>query len=367
MLQTKPDTPVDPPEDIVELEDSQDADLAFRRRLFRPSTFITFGLVIALVYVIFSRAGLDAAETWSSIVQANLGLYLVAFTAYYLSFPLRGFRWRQLLINAGVSKRRDEKDQDFDFAGSGLTPSPARRLPSVFGCAEILYLSWFVNCLVPAKLGDAYRAYLLKKFSRVSFSVTMGTVLAERILDLIVLCLLLGISALTVFSTFGATEASSTRLVMLLGGGLVVLLVAGLFVMRRHSNLVVALLPQRIAGIYLRFRTGTIQSFKRLPQLGTLTVVIWLAEAAGLFFVTRSLGVEVSIPMVIFVALAGSLLTSVPGLPGGLILVEGGMTGALALAMPVEQALAVALLYRTISYWSIVILGLPLYFFSRKK
>ena len=75
---------------------------------------------------------------------------------------------------------------------------------------------------------------------------------------------------------------------------------------------------------------------------------------------------DVSIPMVIFVALAGSLLTSVPGLPGGLVLVEGGMTGALALAMPIGQALAVALLYRTISYWSIVVLGLPLYLISRK-
>ena len=27
---------------------------------------------------------------------------------------------------------------------------------------EILFLSWFVNCLVPAKLGDLYRAYLLR-------------------------------------------------------------------------------------------------------------------------------------------------------------------------------------------------------------
>ena len=27
---------------------------------------------------------------------------------------------------------------------------------------EIIFLSWLVNCVVPAKLGDVYRAYLLK-------------------------------------------------------------------------------------------------------------------------------------------------------------------------------------------------------------
>ena len=27
---------------------------------------------------------------------------------------------------------------------------------------EIIFISWFVNCLVPAKLGDIYRAYLLQ-------------------------------------------------------------------------------------------------------------------------------------------------------------------------------------------------------------
>jgi uncharacterized protein (TIRG00374 family) len=55
---------------------------------------------------------------------------------------------------------------------------------------EILFLSWLVNCIVPAKLGDLYRAYLLKLNSPVSATKTLGTVFMERILDLIAIAAL---------------------------------------------------------------------------------------------------------------------------------------------------------------------------------
>ncbi len=55
---------------------------------------------------------------------------------------------------------------------------------------RILFLSWLVNCLVPAKLGDVYRAYLLKINSTASLSRTFGTVFIERILDLFAIAVL---------------------------------------------------------------------------------------------------------------------------------------------------------------------------------
>ena len=78
---------------------------------------------------------------------------------YYLGFPLRGLRWSILLRGAGAVVR-------------------------VIDATEIIFISWLVNCLVPAKLGDIYRAYLLKINSDVSLSRTFGTVFIERILDL---------------------------------------------------------------------------------------------------------------------------------------------------------------------------------------
>ena len=57
-----------------------------------------------------------------------------------------------------------------------------------------MFLSWLVNCVVPAKLGDVYRAYLLKINSRASLSRTFGTVFIERVLDIIAIAVL-GIAA----------------------------------------------------------------------------------------------------------------------------------------------------------------------------
>ena len=46
-------------------------------------------------------------------------------------------------------------------AGRSCCAGPASTSPTK-DSTEIIFLSWLVNCVVPAKLGDVYRAYLLK-------------------------------------------------------------------------------------------------------------------------------------------------------------------------------------------------------------
>ena len=77
-----------------------------------------------------------------------------------------------------------------------------------------MYLAWFANCLTIAWLGDAYRGYLLKKTARVSFAVTLGTALAERLLDLVVL---VGGRCLVVFGGSLPTEATQALIIGVTG------------------------------------------------------------------------------------------------------------------------------------------------------
>ncbi len=92
-----------------------------------------------------------------------MGLFALAFAVFYCSFPLRALRWKALLGNVGYDR------------------AAGRPIPSTFGLTRIIYIAWFTNCVTVARLGDAYRGYLLKKASGVSFAVTLGTVLAERL------------------------------------------------------------------------------------------------------------------------------------------------------------------------------------------
>jgi uncharacterized protein (TIRG00374 family) len=74
-------------------------------------------------------------------------------------------------------------------------------------------------------------------------------------------------------------------------------------------------------------------------------------------------------PMIVFVALASSLLTAIPFTPAGLGVVEGSITAVLVRVANTSQdlALAVTFLDRAINFWSIVVIGFFVYLFSKRK
>ena len=65
----------------------------------------------------------------------------------------------------------------------------------------------------------------------------------------------------------------------------------------------------------------------------------------------------ISLGLVVFTPMANGLLSAIPLTPGGLGIVETGVSGLLQLELTVELAVAVALVDRTISYLSIIVTG----------
>jgi uncharacterized protein (TIRG00374 family) len=326
---------------------------SLKERLLRPRTLVSFALAFAIIVFVFRGVDIDLQATWRQIKEINPWLFLLAFVTFYLTFPIRALRWRMLLHNA-------------DFPVDRGRHSWA----SVSALTEYLYLSWFANCVVPAKLGDAYRGFLLKHNGNVSFSRSFGTIFAERLLDMVVLFGLLVISGWIVFGTHLPTIASYA---FGLGLVLVVIIMCGLTAMHFLSPYIRRVIPRRLHGAYGLFEAGTLGSLKArtLPILFGLTVLVWLGESLRLFLVIEAMGgLRLGLPAVIFVALMGSLLTTVPATPGGLGLVEGGIIGVLRSSLfgvAAPLAGAVALLDRVINYWSIVVFGFVLYLVSKRK
>jgi len=161
------------------------------RRALRPRNVASFLLALAVLYLVYrSFSGLDWREAWASVRGADAWLFALAFAVFYVTFPLRALRWKALLANVG-----------YDAAAG-------RPMPSTFGLIRIMYTSWFANCVTVARLGDVYRGYLLKKAAGVSFAVTLGTLLAEQLLDLLVLAAMMGTGVLVVFHGSLPTEAT---------------------------------------------------------------------------------------------------------------------------------------------------------------
>src|SRR6266446_8459679 len=136
--------------------------LSIGKRLLNWRTILPLVIVIVALVYFAQKINIDPQQTWAAIRTAKMLFVLAAFFIYYLSFPIRAFRWRLLLQNVGYTEE------------NGI------HLPKFWKLLEIIYISWFANVIVPAKLGDLYRAYLLRKETGLPATRTFGTVLAER-------------------------------------------------------------------------------------------------------------------------------------------------------------------------------------------
>ena len=308
-----------------------------KRRVFSLPTLVSLAVAGAFLAFLVTRFDVDLAAVWDQVKSSNPWYLALAVAVHYTTFAFRGARWRLLLRNA---------------QGKG---SP---VPGVAYCSQLVLLGWFANSVGWFRLGDAYRAYLYRDEQDASFSRTMGTILAERMLDAVLVLLLLLVTV--PFLVGGGQQASwfvlgsAIVLVVVLAGALLAMMWARVRVLRT--------LPGWLGERYQRFHQGALASFAQLPPVTLWGLLGWMAETGRLFLVVKALGLEVDLPLVIFITLANSLLTLVPT-PGGLGAVESGVAGLLvrlsSLSLPAATALVVV--DRTITYLSIILVGAGLF------
>jgi uncharacterized protein (TIRG00374 family) len=323
--------------------------LSIGKRLLNWRTIVPLVIVIAALVFFAQKVNINPKLTWIAMRNANIYLVLAACFVYYVSFPVRTVRWRMLLQNVGYTEQ------------NGI------HLPKFWKLLEIIYVSWFANVIVPAKLGDLYRAYLLRREAGLPTSRTFGTVLAERLLDLIVL-LLLFIPAVMISLHENLPPQLQVGLKITLA--VVIAGIIGLFMLRSFPRQIGMVVPKRFRGYYDQFQAGTLGSFKRVPTLTALTVGVWACESLRFFFVALSLNlisgsIVHTLSASLFIALGEALLTVIPFTGGGIGLVEGGMLAMLALFTPnTSMAAAAIVIDRAISLFSIIVIGFFVFMFT---
>lgn len=312
------------------------------KRFLRPETFVSFAVAAGILVFSLRSLRVDPAAIWDNVRSANPWWFLAALVVWYATIVGRAARWRWMLRTAGID------------AAHGY------RLPNVAETTEIVLLAWFANCVVPAKLGDAYRCWLLKQDSGASFSSGLGSVVAERLVDLVVLCLTMTAVGLAVFHGHLPAEATNA---FIFGVVLFAVAIAGLAVMWFSRHAIQRRLPEKVHAQYARLHDGLFGSMRRPGWLVLMSVVLWLAEGLRFWLVAQALDAHLAFPAAVFVALLGSLLTAVPITPAGLGVVEAG-TGAVlvgVLGMSADLAFSIILLDRVVAYWSVIAVGIVLY------
>ena len=308
-----------------------------KRRVFSLPTLVSLAVAGTFLTFLVMRFDVDLAAAWDQVKASNPWYLASAVAVHYTTFAFRGARWRLLLRNA-----------------QGKCPP----VPGVAYCSQLVLLGWFANSVGWFRLGDAYRAYLYRDEQDASFSRTIGTILAERMLDAVLVFLLLMVAV--PFLVGGGQQASWLMLGFAIA--LVVALAGTLLAMMWARGRVLRTMPAWLAERYQRFHQGALASFGHLPPVTLWGLLGWLAEIGRVFLVVRALGLEIEFPLIIFITLANSLLTLVPT-PGGLGAVESGVAGLLIRlsSLSTSTATALVLVDRSITYLSIILVGAGLF------
>ena len=327
-----------PPEETI-----PEREVSLARRLLNVRTIGSTAFGLVLVFLVFRVIlNVDFGRTFDLMRQANLWMLLAGLFAYYLTFPLRSLRWTLILRRVGTS-----------------VPYPA--------AMEILFLSWFVNSVVPAKLGDLYRAYLLRGNFGASISRTVGTIFIERVTDILVI---FGLALAAGYWSFRGRDRPEVDALFLAGFVVAAALLLLVIALRYQGRRLTRLLPERVQELYERFHEGSTGALtpRVLVPVGATTAVVWLLEGARVFFVIHALDLpdlQLGISASVFVALAASLLTAIPLTPAGIGFVQAGVVGALYLyGVGAEAGTAVALTDFVLATLTVIVLGGALYAYS---
>ena len=296
-------------------------------------------LVVAGAFLAFmiTRFEVDLGDTWHRMRAANPWLLASAFLVHYTTFIFRGARWRMLLQH---------------------TADTDESAPGVLYCSQLVLLGWFANSVGWLRLGDAYRAYLYRDERGASFSRTIGTILAERALDTVLVLVLLLVSAPFLVRGGDNVAWAVFGVAVILAGALAGVLVG----MRWTRAFLLRKMPLWVGTQYDRFHQGTMGSFQRLPLVTLWGLLGWTAEAGRLYLVALALGFDLSWALVIFITLANSMLTLVPT-PGGVGAVESGVAGLVVRLGRIgsSSAAALVLVDRSITYLSVILVGAALF------
>lgn len=306
-----------------------------RRRLAVVGTLAVFaGLVVGFRDV-------DVASVVGDMTRADPWLLAAAVGIYTLSWPLRGRRYGDVLAATGH-------------------PLGTRFLTLA------IFISQTANLVLPARAGDAVRAYVLNARREVSYPAGFASLAVERVFDLASIALLGGLAAL--WLTLGgngpfelAAEADGGRTALAAAGGVSAATVAvGVStVVVARSRLRPRLVTERVVDRFPRLRkpVAAAASFARdvgvvarnpraIAVVGTGSLLIWLLDVATAIVVLAAFDSGLAVgPLLVVGTLAvsvGNLAKVLPLSQGGVGLYEAAFTALVVALTPLGASTALA-------------------------
>lgn len=232
---------------------------------------------------------------------------------------------------------------------------------------HIQNIGYFLNNLLPFRLGDVARAVLIGNVPPLSISRGLSTMVAERVFDLAFIVLLFPFT-LGGIASLPPAVGSAVRLAGLAAFlGVVVLILAANRpqLALRTAEALLNRIPKLNPKSWIRRLEDLLSGLDSLTRfkdgiaLLLLSVIVWLPIIAGYYVGLQAVNLDVTWQQAAFVVCIAAFGVTAPSSPGQVGVFEASVTLAVAgiLGFPEAEAAAFAVLYHVINYAVMGVLG----------
>lgn len=237
----------------------------------------------------------ELSQLWFNIRNVDITWVALSFVMGIASHLSRAYRWRFLL-------------------------EPVQIFPKFYNCFLSLMLGYLANLGIP-RSGEVLRGATLASYEDVKFEKTFGTIITERLVDLIMLLSIVGIASLSqsdkIFGFFKDQNINP-----FFGGiiiiSMILMLVIGFRIIKNSGNTLVQKVKSFIEELFKGMKS--VFSMKKKKQFLLHTFFIW-GLYLGMFYVlkfafpdTQDLGLQATLVAFIFGAFAMSITNGGIGL-----------------------------------------------------
>lgn len=309
------------------------------RRGLRP-LLVAAGLVVTVACMYFAVRGVALADAVDALRDSDLVWLVPAVPVFALAIALRALRWWAL------------------FAAS--------QRPSLRAVTYALMIGYFFNNILPARAGEAARVIALHRRAATPKAETVGTVVVERLFDVLALLIVL-------FASYPwLPEISWLRAAAIFGAFVVALLVALVVVMVRYDERAVHWLLSplrriRREGVAERLEAAAVNATRGLVALRSprialrgmlLTIASWATLGASYAILTNAFSLDVPLAAGMLVTVAINLSLVLPSSPAALGVFEAATVVALrAFDVPHAEALSYALVLHLLNLVPFLVIG----------
>ena len=302
-----------------------------------------------LLAFVLRSAELDRVA--GAVLNARLDLIALAVLAMVATYVARSVRWCYLLEPLGRVRL-----------------SVALRA-TVMGFAA--------TAILPGRVGEILRPYVLARHERLSVSAAIGTVVLERLFDVAAILTIFGLSV-ALFDPLPGAEDSGLLAALHAGAAVASVFVLGALGLAcaaaakpavvsrgvaRVTSVLPGRLPERLAQLSHRFSEGlgVVRRPGPLAWAAAWTVFVWVSIAVGIWLVTSAFGIDMSPAGAGIVLLLVALGVAVPtpaGVGGYHAAFQVGTT--VLFAATAEDAVGAGLVAHAIAFLPVTIAGVVL-------